>query len=140
MPRPASGSDEVLRYLCPRGDNVSANGRAATPSVDLLFCHWTMVWVWPTRRGLLAYHQAGFVNCAVVSYMGQVDARIHLRGAVDVCTGELDSLILTHVNTACMQLFLDEVSLCHPDRRQASSCLDLPQAASSGTSAPFPGW
>lgn len=31
-------------------------------------------------------------------------------GAVDVCTGELDSLILPHVNTGCMQLFLDEVS------------------------------
>ena len=37
--------------------------------------------------------------------------------AVDVCTGELDSLILPHVNTACMQLFLDEVSARHPDER-----------------------
>jgi hypothetical protein len=36
-------------------------------------------------------------------------------GAVDVCTGELDSLILPHVNTHCMQLFLDEVSRRHPD-------------------------
>ena len=36
-------------------------------------------------------------------------------GAVDVCTGELDSLILPHVNTECMQLFLNEVSARHPD-------------------------
>jgi len=36
-------------------------------------------------------------------------------GAVNVCTGEPDSLILPHVNTACMQSFLDEVSLRHPD-------------------------
>ena len=35
--------------------------------------------------------------------------------AVDVCSGELDSLILPHVNTECMQLFLDEVSARHPD-------------------------
>lgn len=38
-------------------------------------------------------------------------------GAVDVCTGELDSLILPHVNTGCMQLFLDEVATRHPDER-----------------------
>ena len=38
-------------------------------------------------------------------------------GAVDVCTGELDSLILPHVNTGCMQLFLNEVSARHPDER-----------------------
>ena len=38
-------------------------------------------------------------------------------GAVDVCTGELDSLILPHVNTGCMQLFLNEVSQRHPDER-----------------------
>jgi hypothetical protein len=38
-------------------------------------------------------------------------------GAVDVCTGELDSLILPHVNTGCMQLFLDEVSARHPQDR-----------------------
>lgn len=38
-------------------------------------------------------------------------------GAVDVCTGELDSLILPHVNTACMQWFLDEVSALHPQDR-----------------------
>ena len=29
-------------------------------------------------------------------------------GAVDVLNGELDSLILPHVNTDCMQIFLDE--------------------------------
>lgn len=38
-------------------------------------------------------------------------------GAVDVCTGELDSLILPHVNTACMQLFLNEVSARHTQDR-----------------------
>ena len=38
-------------------------------------------------------------------------------GAVDVVTGELDSLILPHVNTDCMQIFLDEVSARHPERR-----------------------
>ena len=38
-------------------------------------------------------------------------------GAVDVVSGELDSLILPHVNTGCMQLFLDEVSARHPERR-----------------------
>jgi hypothetical protein len=37
--------------------------------------------------------------------------------AVDVLTGALDSLILPHVNTHCMQLFLDAVSQRHPDRR-----------------------
>ena len=36
-------------------------------------------------------------------------------GAVDVCTGELDSLILPHVNTECMQVFLDEVSARHQE-------------------------
>ncbi len=39
----------------------------------------------------------------------------YVYSAVDVCTGELDSLILLHVNTACMQLFLNEVSARHPD-------------------------
>ena len=38
-------------------------------------------------------------------------------GAVDACTGELDSLILPHVNTPCMQLFLNEVSKRHPSER-----------------------
>jgi transposase len=36
-------------------------------------------------------------------------------GAVDVCTGQLDCLILPHVNTECMQLFLNEVAVRHPD-------------------------
>ena len=35
-------------------------------------------------------------------------------GAVDVISGELDSLILPHVNTDCMQIFLDEVGARHP--------------------------
>lgn len=39
----------------------------------------------------------------------------YVYGAVDACTGELDSLILPHVNTDCMQLFLNEVSARHPD-------------------------
>ena len=38
-------------------------------------------------------------------------------GAVDVISGELDSLILPHVNTDCMQIFLDEVGARHPQRR-----------------------
>ena len=38
-------------------------------------------------------------------------------GAVDVVSGELDSLILPHVNTECMQLFLDEVGARHPQHR-----------------------
>ena len=36
--------------------------------------------------------------------------------AVDVLTGELDTLILPQVNTHCMQLFLDEVAIRHPDQ------------------------
>jgi hypothetical protein len=36
-------------------------------------------------------------------------------GAVDVGTGEFDSLILPHVNTGCMPLFLNEVSARHPE-------------------------
>lgn len=38
-------------------------------------------------------------------------------GAVDASTGQLDSLILPHVNTDCMQLFLNEVSARHPEER-----------------------
>jgi transposase-like protein len=34
--------------------------------------------------------------------------------AVDVQRGELDSLILPHFNTHCMQLFLDEVGHRRP--------------------------
>jgi transposase len=33
--------------------------------------------------------------------------------AVDVASGQIDSLILPHVNTACMQIFLDEVAARH---------------------------
>ena len=35
--------------------------------------------------------------------------------AVEAKSGELDSLILPHVNTDCMQLFLDEVGARHPN-------------------------
>ena len=37
--------------------------------------------------------------------------------AVDVVSGELDSLILPHVNTQCMQLFLNEIARRHPQER-----------------------
>lgn len=37
--------------------------------------------------------------------------------AVDVARGQIDSLILPHVNTACMQIFLDEVAARHPGER-----------------------
>lgn len=37
--------------------------------------------------------------------------------AVDVCTGELDTLILPHINTPCMQVFCDEVGQRHPGQR-----------------------
>jgi len=36
---------------------------------------------------------------------------------VDVASGELDSLILPHGNTACMPVFLDEVAARHPAQR-----------------------
>ena len=36
--------------------------------------------------------------------------------AVDVVSGEVDSLILPHVNTACMQVFLDEVAARHAEQ------------------------
>ena len=36
--------------------------------------------------------------------------------AVDVVSGEVDSLILPHVNTQCMQIFLDEVAARHPQQ------------------------
>jgi transposase len=35
--------------------------------------------------------------------------------AVDVDSGELDTLILPHVNGECMQVFLDEISVRHPN-------------------------
>ena len=37
--------------------------------------------------------------------------------AVSVADGKLDSLILPHVNTICMQIFLDEVASRYPDER-----------------------
>ena len=37
--------------------------------------------------------------------------------AVSVADGALDSLILPHVNTVCMQIFLDEVAARHPEDR-----------------------
>lgn len=37
--------------------------------------------------------------------------------AVDVLTGELDSLILPQINTQCMQLFVDELARRHADKR-----------------------
>ena len=37
--------------------------------------------------------------------------------AVSVMDGVLDTLILPHVNGACMQIFLDEVASRHPDDR-----------------------
>ncbi|MEQ1814369.1 MAG: transposase [Candidatus Nitrotoga sp.] len=42
---------------------------------------------------------------------------IYAYGAVNAGTGKLDSLILPHVNTDCMQLFLNEVSARYPDER-----------------------
>lgn len=57
--------------------------------------------------------------------------------AVDVLTGEMDSLMLPHVNTQCMQVFLDEVARRHPNERivmvldgagwHASHALRVPQ-------------
>jgi hypothetical protein len=41
----------------------------------------------------------------------------YVLGAVDVCTGKLDSLILPHVNTGCMLIFLNEVSARQPNER-----------------------
>ncbi len=37
--------------------------------------------------------------------------------AVSVADGDLDTLILPHVNGACMQIFLDEVAARHPQDR-----------------------
>lgn len=37
--------------------------------------------------------------------------------AVSVVDGHMDTLILPHVNTVCMQIFLDEVASRHPDNR-----------------------
>jgi len=37
--------------------------------------------------------------------------------AVSVTDGEMDSLVLPHVNGDCMQIFLDEVASRHPEDR-----------------------
>lgn len=41
----------------------------------------------------------------------------YVYAAVDVASGEMDSLILPHVNGACMQIFLDELAARHPEER-----------------------
>lgn len=38
-------------------------------------------------------------------------------GAVSIPGGELDTLILPHVNSECMQVFIDEVAARYPDDR-----------------------
>jgi hypothetical protein len=38
-------------------------------------------------------------------------------GAVSIADGQWDSLILPKTNTCCMQIFLDEIALRHPDDR-----------------------
>jgi transposase len=42
---------------------------------------------------------------------------VYAYAAVSVADGELDALILPHVNSTCMQLFLDEVAARHPGER-----------------------
>lgn len=42
---------------------------------------------------------------------------VYAYAAVSVVDGELDTLILPHINSVCMQLFLDEVAARHPDER-----------------------
>lgn len=37
--------------------------------------------------------------------------------AVSIANGQMDSLILPHVNGACMQIFLNEVASRHPEER-----------------------
>jgi transposase len=38
-------------------------------------------------------------------------------GAIDVQTGKLESLILPHVNTVCMQYFIDEIASRYPNEK-----------------------
>ena len=70
--------------------------------------------------------------------------------AVGVVSGEFDSLILPHVNTDCMQLFLDEVAFRYGQRHiimvldgsgwHRSAALKVPvQHASSQLAAMGPG-
>ncbi len=42
---------------------------------------------------------------------------IYAYGAVSIADGQWDSLILPHVNTDCMQIFLDEISARYPHER-----------------------
>lgn len=42
---------------------------------------------------------------------------IYAYGAVSIGEGQWDSLILPHVNTGCMQIFLDEISSRYPKDR-----------------------
>ncbi len=42
---------------------------------------------------------------------------VYAYAAVSVSDGGLDTLILPHVNSNCMQIFLDEVAARHPDER-----------------------
>lgn len=42
---------------------------------------------------------------------------VYAYAAVSVADGELDTLILPYINSACMQIFLDEVAARHPENR-----------------------
>jgi transposase len=42
---------------------------------------------------------------------------VYSYAAVSVANGELDTLILPHINSTCMQLFLNEVATRHPGER-----------------------
>lgn len=42
---------------------------------------------------------------------------IYAYAAVSVTDGDLDTLIMPHVNSVCMQIFLDEVASRHPEDR-----------------------
>jgi transposase len=42
---------------------------------------------------------------------------IYAYGAVSIADGQWDSLILPHVNTDCMRIFLDEISARYPGDR-----------------------
>ena len=46
--------------------------------------------------------------------------------AVDFDSGELDTLILPHVNGDCMQVFLDEVSARHPNDKIVMARAGIP--------------
>ena len=46
--------------------------------------------------------------------------------SVDIDSGELDTLILPHVNGDCMQVFLDEVSARHPNDKIVMARAGIP--------------